>query len=680
MEQAIQLSDQLHLSMRVYKSWAPDKPQGNIILPSGMPISATFTMASASSTLTVLQLRTILLLAATGESHLSNATQQIWGGTIRGNNISGSADYPIYLNHASYHVFYNNTFSNNGQGFQIENYSQNNQFYNNSFINNTVPGYVSGPTWNCTGNVFNLAAPTGGNYWSNYSSPDNNGDGFVDSPYAFDGFIDNLPWAKEAGWLNRPPIANAGPDQAAFVNANVNLDGSASSDPDGNPITYHWQINSKPADSNSVLSDANIVNPTFIPDKPGNYTIQLVVTDSAGAESIPDVVVITAENNPPVANAGNDQTIHPGSIVTLDGSASFDPDRNYPLGYAWQIVSQPAGSNINLLDATKQKSSFLPELMGDYVFELVVTDSLGASSTADTVLVSTHNTPPVADAGEDQAVIVIDSVIQLDGSGSWDNDGDLITKYWTILEKPEGSNAVLSNPTFEKPTFVADVHGSYSIQLVVSDEWSSSQPDTVVVTFTNVKPVADSGGNQAVGAGLAVTLDGSKSHDGNGDLLTYKWVFVSKPEGSAAVLADSNVVQTTFTADVPGDYVVSLVVNDGFEDSLPSNATITVVSNQVLATETLMESVTAINVLLPTSFKNKNQANPLTNKINAAITDIEAGYYADAINKLTNDVLQKTDGCATSGAPDKNDWIITCEAQNQIYPLIVEAINYLNQI
>jgi hypothetical protein len=92
---------------------------------------------------------------------------------------------------------------------------------------------------------------------------------------------------------------------------------------------------------------------------------------------------------------------------------------------------------------------------------------------------------------------------------------------------------------------------------------------------------------------------------------------------------------------------------------------------------TLTDAILVINNLAPGSFKNGNMANTLTNKINAAIQMIEQGLYEDAIDKLQNDILAKTDGCATAGGPDKNDWITSCTAQNQVYPDIIEAINLL---
>ncbi len=94
-------------------------------------------------------------------------------------------------------------------------------------------------------------------------------------------------------------------------------------------------------------------------------------------------------------------------------------------------------------------------------------------------------------------------------------------------------------------------------------------------------------------------------------------------------------------------------------------------STQVTLAEAVEETLDA------NSLVNENMQNALTNKINAVMNMIDAGHYAQAINKLENDILQKTDGCAETGAPDKNDWITTCEQQDQIYPLIIEMIDYL---
>jgi parallel beta-helix repeat protein len=91
----------------------------------------------------------------------------------------------------------NNAVSNSGPGISLTSSSNNNKIYNNNFIDNPTQALVE----SSSGNIFNLDKPIGGNYWSDWTTPDNDGDGFVDNPYVFAGAQDNLPWAKPNGWL-----------------------------------------------------------------------------------------------------------------------------------------------------------------------------------------------------------------------------------------------------------------------------------------------------------------------------------------------------------------------------------------------------------------------------------------------------------------------------------------------
>ena len=96
---------------------------------------------------------------------------------------------------------------------------------------------------------------------------------------------------------------------------------------------------------------------------------------------------------------------------------------------------------------------------------------------------------------------------------------------------------------------------------------------------TNTKPAAHAGTTQSVVAGTVVTLDGSGSSDANGDLLTYFWAFTSRPSGSGATLSGTTDVKPTFTADIAGTYILSLVVNDGKASSAPATVNITSTTN-----------------------------------------------------------------------------------------------------
>jgi uncharacterized protein (DUF1800 family) len=91
----------------------------------------------------------------------------------------------------------------------------------------------------------------------------------------------------------------------------------------------------------------------------------------------------------------------------------------------------------------------------------------------------------------------------------------------------------------------------------------------------NRAPVANAGAAQSVTAGAAVSLDGSASADPDGDALSYSWTLTSKPSGSAATLGGSAGPKPSFTADLAGAYVVTLVVNDGLQSSAPASVTIT---------------------------------------------------------------------------------------------------------
>jgi len=385
-------------------------------------------------------------------------------------------------------------------------------------------------------------------------------------------------------------------------------------------------------------------------------------------------------NQAPIADAGEEQTVYVGTLVTLDGNNSYDPDVNYPLNYAWEILSKPESSAAELKDPASLNPTFIADLIGDYTIRLIVTDSLGLSSIPDKVIVSTVNSAPIADAGLDQAVIEIGTTVQLDGSLSWDPDGDPLAFEWSFASKPAGSETSLSATDVCNPSFVADKNGEYVIELLVSDPWASSAPDLVIVSFDNVKPVADAGLNQSVIQGDTVHLDGIESYDANLDQLTYSWSIVVKPTNSLAEIDSPTSVHPQFVADLPGEYIVSLIVNDGIVDSDPSNITITALSHQDATTEALQELMNAINSLDGGVFKNPKNQNALTNKVNAVLAKIEIGLYQDALDKLENDISAKTNGCAETGSPDKNDWIENCVSQSLVYPLVIDAINLLNNL
>jgi len=377
---------------------------------------------------------------------------------------------------------------------------------------------------------------------------------------------------------NSAPVANAGPAQNVTVGKPITLSSASATDADDDKLTYRWTI-SPPAGSATQLSATEAVkpNPTFTPDLSGGYVLNLIANDGYLDSEVSTVRVTASKvNSIPVADAGANQNVLPGTVVTLDGGKSSDADGDL-ITYSWSFTSKPAGSSATLSDFTAANPTITPDVPGVYVLNLVVSDGKANSASVPvTITAARANGQPVANAGAQQNVTQ-GSLVTLDGSKSMDADGDLITYKWALVSAPAGSSAKLSNTTIVNPTFTADVAGTYVLSLAVNDGKVDSTTSIVVINAArgNSVPVASAGLGQNVQKGVVVVLDGSASSDANGDRLTYIWSFVSKPAGSAAILNNASSMTPSFTADVEGSYVLSLLVNDGQVNSAAATVTIT---------------------------------------------------------------------------------------------------------
>lgn len=378
---------------------------------------------------------------------------------------------------------------------------------------------------------------------------------------------------------NGAPMADAGADQTARVGQTVTLNGAASSDPDGNLLTYRWTLLTRPTGSGAALANATTVRPTFVVDRPGRYTAQLIVNDGT-VDSAADTVVVDTLNSAPVANAGADQSARVGDTVTLDGRASNDVDGD-TLAYRWHVVTAPAGSTAALSSTSAAQPQITIDAAGDYELELVVNDGT-VDSAADRVLVSTLNSPPVARPGTNRSV-ALGSTVTLDGSASSDVDGNTLAFRWSLTSRPAGSTAVLSSTTVVNPSFVADRAGSYVAQLIVNDGFVDSAAASVTISTDNAAPAANAGPDQSVPLGSTVLLNGSASSDPEGAALTYAWSLVSRPNGSTAVLANATSASPSFVADRPGNYIAQLIVNDGTLASAPDQVVVSTLNSRPVA-------------------------------------------------------------------------------------------------
>lgn len=304
--------------------------------------------------------------------------------------------------------------------------------------------------------------------------------------------------------VNAAPTGNAGADQSVFVGSTVVVDGGASHDGNGDPLTHKWSISTRPVTSGATLSSGTNVRPTFVADVAGIYIVTLVVNDGK-IDAAPVTATIIASEKPaapnaiPSAHAGANQTALVGTKVTLDGTASADKNGD-ALKYKWILVSKPVGSTTTVSADGTVKPGLLLDTAGTYSVTLTVNDGKSDSLPA-TVLVtaikapSPENSAPIANAGKDQTVSV-GSTVDLDASSSTDPNGDQLTYAWSITAKPAGSTGKLTTTTAVKPQFVADVTGIYELTLSVSDGKATSLNKDVVnivATSPNTVTIADSG-------------------------------------------------------------------------------------------------------------------------------------------------------------------------------------------
>jgi len=275
--------------------------------------------------------------------------------------------------------------------------------------------------------------------------------------------------------VNHAPTANAGVEQDVNKGVTVNLDGSGSSDPDGDPLTYSWT--EVATDTVKVtLSNANTVHPTFVASTVGTFNFNLTVNDGTVSSTPSSVIVkVVYLNHPPVANAGSDQHTDVGYDVMLDASGSYDPDLD-GLTCTW---SQVSGASVVIHNAdTMNQAFFTPTTAGVYVFMVTVSD--GQATSTDNVTITVSNLP-IANAGSN-IVATVGQTVTLDGSASYDPDGNTISYTWS---QTSGTQVSLSSPNAVKPTFVAGQAGVYVFQLKVYDGIGTSSPSSVTVTVQN---------------------------------------------------------------------------------------------------------------------------------------------------------------------------------------------------
>ena len=375
---------------------------------------------------------------------------------------------------------------------------------------------------------------------------------------------------------NVPPVANAGPNQTIVLPTNsVTLNGSGT-DADGTVVSYAWSQVSGPSASTIVTASQPTTQFTNLIQ--GVYVFRLTVTDNDGATGYSNVTVIVnaANNQPPVANAGSNQTITlPTNSVTLTGSGT-DPDGTVA-SYAWTQVSGPSAGAITTPGGATTTVTGL--VQGVYVFQLLVTDNQGANDAA-TVTVTVNaaaNVAPTANAGSNQTITLPTNSTTLTGSGTGANGAVIVSYSWTQVS---GGAATIVSPSSSSTGISGLAQGTYVFQLTVTDNHGLTGTSTVTVTVNaavNVAPTANAGANQTITLPTnSTTLTGSGTGANGAVIVSYSWTEISG--GSVTIVSPAS-SSTGLSGLGLGTYVFQLTVTDNNGLTGTSQVTVTVNPN-----------------------------------------------------------------------------------------------------
>jgi len=351
-------------------------------------------------------------------------------------------------------------------------------------------------------------------------------------------------------------------------------------------IDTNWKIKSQPTGSRAtILSSSVFFQRYFIPDIDGTYTLELSTYKDGGSDqyaSIPVNIYATSANAIPDADPGPLQSVAIGERVQLHGSGHDVEGEN--LSFKW------SGKDAHLLSGTESASPFFTASnLKYYDFILTVSDSTHTSKeSALFVPVDPEEGSRPNSITEPDIYTAPGTTVTLDGSASYDPYQRAITYQWRVFYAPE--TPTLANPNSATTTFTPETEGNYLFVLRTNNGSSGNLRDIinhntytqdrlVVHVRSNWPPVAVSSTDMDAEVSSTVTLDGSASHDPEGNGLSYHWRVFSGPFGSMSRISPDDGANTTFTPDLPGTYLIQLVVNDGELDSAPDVTVIRAHSN-----------------------------------------------------------------------------------------------------
>jgi hypothetical protein len=261
----------------------------------------------------------------------------------------------------------------------------------------------------------------------------------------------------------------------------------------------------------------------------------------------------------------------PSVIASLEsadwvGSESYDPFA-FPLTYEWTLIVAPEGSMATMPEGDAERLGFFPDLPGDYVGRLVVTNSMGMASVPCEVRLNA--VPPdrpiaICDVAPNPIRPLLDTADWL-GNESYDPAALPLTYDWTLLVGPDGSTATMPEGDADRLGFVADLEGAYTAQLVVTN--SAGVPSTPCTTTLNVVPNQPVAVCEVAPNPIRPLIDsadwlGSGSYDPDGLTLSYDWTLVEAPPGSSVSMPFGGADRLGFVPELAGYYVGRLIVTN----------------------------------------------------------------------------------------------------------------------
>ena len=320
----------------------------------------------------------------------------------------------------------------------------------------------------------------------------------------------------------------------------VNSDADPTGSDNITEINANTQPGWTPGNVNPTYSRGNC-NPTGLVEAPPTF--------------IPGDLDPAIGNQPPVADANGPYSGTVNVPLTLDGTASSDPDGTI-VAYDWDFGDGSTGSG------AAPTHTYLAT--GNFAVSLTVTDDIGDTGTdTSTATIGLGNQPPVADPNGPYTGTV-GVAVAFDGSASSDPDGSIISYSWNFGDGVAGSGVT--------PSHTYASAGLYNVTLTVMDDAGAtdSQGTTadIIDVPVNLPPVSDPNGPYTGTTGVAVQFDGTGSSDPDGTIVAYDWDFGDGNTGTGAT--------PSHTYAIDGNYTVSLTVTDDAGDTGSATTTATI--------------------------------------------------------------------------------------------------------